>query len=223
MATYDVIARQVIRALNADSGNGFDAHSDSEMYPDRAIEHAVLNGEADVVHAILEAPVHARRAGSLTTSASLASGAQVPAHPGRLLGVVIDGIWAESMPVTEISRLLNPDRKRFDPLKLDSNEPFWALTGDNRLVFTGTSPATVYFGQYARPVFPTYENFLTGTMLAPDEYLPAVFFSAMQVIGHEGTQLGAMAAYYDRGKAQMAQIRGDSQPTLKVLQRAEQE
>ena len=223
MATYDVVARQVIRAVNADSSNAFEANSDSEIYPNDAIQHAVLNGESEVIHAILEAPVHARRAGNLTTSATVASGAPIPSHPGRLLGVVIDGVWAESMPATEISRLLSSDVRRHNPLKLGANEPMFAVTGDNRLVFTGTSPATVYFGQYTRPSFSGYAAWLAGTMLAPDEYLPAVFFCAMQVIGHEGTQMGAMAAYYDRGRAQMAQIRGDSQPTLKVMQRQTEE
>ena len=60
-------------------------------------------------------------------------------------------------------------------------------------------------------------------MLAPDEYLDAVFFSAMKLIGHEGQMLGALAAYYDRGRAQLAAIRGDSQPTLKAVQRSAEE
>lgn len=223
MATYDAVARMLVQALNADSTNNYSANSDNQAYPDLAIQAAILDGEADVVQAILEAPAHSRRAAGLTTSATVASGAQLPSHPGRLLGVVLDDVWAESIPAAEMSRLMSGNQRVNNPLKLRQTGKVFAVTGDNRLLFRGSGLATVYFGQYARPAFASYAAFLAATMLAPDEYLDAVFFSAMKVIGHEGQMLGAMAAYYDRGRAQIGAIRGDSQPTLKAAQRSLEE
>ena len=223
MATYDVVARMLVQALNADGTNSFSANSTNEAYPDAAIQAFTLDGEADVVQAILEAPSHSRRAAGLTTSATVSSGAQIPSHPGRLLGVAIDGVWAESAPAAEVSRWMGADARVGNPLKLKQIEKVFAVTGDNRLLYAGGGSATVYFGRYQRPTFASYAAYLAGTMLAPDEYLDAVFFSAMKLIGHEGQMLGAMAAYYDRGRGMMAAIRGDSQPTLKAAQRALEE
>lgn len=220
---YETLAKQVVQALNADHTNTYLALSTDEAYPNAAIWQSILNAEAKVINAIFETPGHGRNAGALNTSVPVANGAQVPSHPGRLLGVVIDEVWAERISAAEMSRFTNANARRFNPLKLKNIDHLYAMTGDGRLLFVGGGTATVYYGVYTRPVFADYTAFLAGTMLLPDEYAAACFCLAMQVIGHEGTMIQAMAAYYDRGLRQVAELMGDSSPGLKQVQAALEE
>lgn len=222
MAVYRVPVKMLLHALNADRNQSADVQADVSKDPANSndvIWSAVLDGEAETVTAILESPVHARKAGALVSSATLANGAVLPARVGRLLGVLVNNQYAEPHPVSALTKLTNADQPRRNPLKLPiADEPLFGVTGDNRLIFTGAATATVLFGTYTRPTHASFDEFKNATMLAPDEYLPAVFFAAMKIIGIEGNHLSAMAAYYDRGQRMFAQIRGEAKPQLREMQ-----
>lgn len=219
-ATNADVARRIVHALSADKTNANAAYSTDPAYPNAAIQAAALDGLAQTIDAILAAPVHGRRVGStLTTSATVAHGAQVPTHPGRLLGVVVADEWLEQMPASHISRQAGVDQRRVNPLKLNyANAPCFALTGDNRLLLLGAATALLYFGKYERPDYASYEAFLADTLPVGDEYLPAIFFCAMKIIGQEGENIGAMQAYYAEGKSLLAGIQSEGRPTLQEAQ-----
>lgn len=219
-ATNADVVRRVIHALNADKTNTNATTSTDPAYPNATIQDCVLEGIAQVSEAIIAAPTHGRRAGALTTSATVAHGAQIPAHPGRLLGVTVNDEWLEPLPSSHISRQASAlDIRRTNPLKLNhAGSPAFAVTGDNRLLLLGAASALVYFGQYERPVYASYEAFLAGALPFGDEYLSAVFFCAMKIIAQEGENVGAMQAYYNEGKLLLAKVQAEGRPTIKEAQ-----
>lgn len=218
-ATNADVARRVIHALNADKTNSNAAVSTDPAYSNSAIQAGVLDGIAQVAQAILEAPTHARRAGSLTTSATVAHGAQIPSHVGRVLGVAVDGEWLEPDVSAYVSRVAGADQRRTNPLKLDfQNNPTFSVTGDNRLLLAGATSALVYFGRYERPTYTSYEEFLAAALPVGDEYVPAIFFCAMKLIAQEGENIEPFRAYYNEGKVLLGKIQGEGRPTLKEAQ-----
>lgn len=227
MAIYRKLVIDLLHALNADRNQTAGAQvevSADPAYSNDVIWSAVLDGEAEIVRAILEAPQHARKAGALIASATVANNGALPAHIGRILAVIVDNQYAEAYPVSGLTNLAHSNQPQNNPLKLPiQKQPLYGVTGDNRLIFTGGTTATVQYGTYTRPSFTSFDAFKAATMLCPDEYLPGAFFCAMKVIGHEGNHLGALAAYYERGQRMVGDIRGAAMPQLRDVQRAKEE
>lgn len=203
----------VVAELNAGEGIWAGAVTD-ELYAPEAIREAILTAEGEMIAAFLTAWSHGRRfldavAGrQLLRVATVADGGVIPSHIGGVTAVIVNGHVCE--PVSLASLM---DLKADNILKLRTISHLYALTGDNRLYFTGTGSASVHHTWYEKPSFADMNAFLAGEMLAPPELERPIIDRAMaRILPREGEMMGVSQSYFIRSEITRREILGQNVP-----------